>query len=184
MPKYDFNKVALQHLFPRIPPDGCLWRAVCYKTLFFREFGRLKCGALRRLKCAIFEGLKCVIFGRLKYLVFVILKYFSFREIEICCAREIEMFHFWEIELCHSWRLKYVILEIFVVLRRFNCVILGDWNMLFLRYYNISIFGRLKFVFSGDQLCNFRKIKMFFFRGIEHDLFGELKCNVFGKWNI
>ena len=53
--------------------------------------------------------------------------------------------------------------------------------MSFSRYHNTSIFGRLKFVFSGDQACYFREIKMFFFRRIEHDIFGELKCDVFGK---
>ena len=80
-----------------------------------------------RLKCVVLRRWKSAIFGRLKYLIFVILKYFNFREIEICRAREIEMFHF-----------------------RVNCVILGDWNMLFSTYYNNSILGRSKFVFSGD----------------------------------
>ena len=65
---------------------------------------------------------------------------------------------------------------------RLNCVIFGDRNMSFSRYNNTSIFGRLKFVFLGDQACNFWEIKMFFLRGIEHEIFGELKGNIFGKW--
>ena len=87
-----------------------------------------------------------------------------FREIEMCHFREIEMFYFWEIELCHSRRLKYVIFTIL----QFS----GDWNWSF-RDIKLAVFERLK--------C------FFFFRGIEHDIFGELKCNIFGKlrnWTV
>ena len=122
-----------------------LWRAVCYKKIFFGNSVEL---------------LQCFSFRRLSRTIFVILKCFNFRETEICRAREIEMFLF----------------------GRLNCVILGDWNMAFSRYCNTSISRRLKFVFSRDWACNFQEIKMFFFRGIEHELFGELKCYVFEKW--
>ena len=81
-----------------------------------------------------------------------------FRAIEMCHFREIEMFYFWEIELCHSRRLKYVIFTIL----KFS----GDWN----------------WSFRDIKLAVFEISKCFFFRGIENDIFGELKCNIFGKW--
>ena len=36
--------------------------------------------------------------------------------------------------------------------------------------------------FREIKLGTFERLKCFFFRGIEHDIFVELKCNVFGKW--
>ena len=122
------------------------------------------------------------------------LQYLSFRETEMCRSQEMKICHFREIEishfrdikilqfsgdwnlscsgdwnapflgeLCHSRRLKYVIFEI---LQYFNS-----------REIETYLFGRLRFQFS----------KMFFSLGIEHDIFGELKGNIFGKgknWTV
>ena len=53
--------------------------------------------------------------------------------------------------------------------------------MSFSGYYNTSIIGSLKFVFSGRSRMPFLGGENLLFWGIEHVTFGELKCNVYEK---
>ena len=123
----------------------------------------------------------------------------------MCHFREIEMYHFRKIEMCHFWEIKISYFRDITILpfsggwnfsssEDWNVSFSGNWIVSFSRYYNTSIFGRLKFVFSRDQVCNFREIKMFFFSGdwtwhfggIEMQRFREMKklnCPVSGKLN-
>ena len=182
--------------------DWKLWFWENYNT---SAFGRLKCVVLRRLKFVIFRRLKCIIFGRLQFVIFGRLKCINFGRLKMCHFREIEMYHFRKIKMCHFWEIKISYFRDITILpfsggwnfsssEDWNVSFSGNWIVSFSRYYNTSIFGRLKFVFSRDQVCNFREIKMFFFSGdwtwhfggIEMQRFREMKklnCPVSGKRN-
>ena len=110
-----------------------------------------------------------------------------FQEIEMCHFREIEISHFRDIKILQflrDWNLPCFVLFFKDVL--FS----GDWIVSF-SGIEICHFRDITMPqFSGDWNLSFREIKLatferlllFFFRGIEHDIFVELKCNVFGKW--
>ena len=106
------------------------------------------------------------------------------------------------IEMCHFGRLKYVIFEILTILpfsegwnlssfgdwnvhfREVECVILGNWNMSFSRYYNTSISGNWNLSFLEIKLAIFEKLKCSFFGGLNMTFTGNLNVASSGNKNI